>query len=429
MTAQLELAVFRRSNSALLRRSSIRLTDMNEFSAGWRIVLTAMLGVAFSGTNILLYSVGALAPALSNEFGWSHGAIQLSSLVSIVVTLVSLPIVSILSDKFGVRIVTLTSIILASMCLFLHSFLPNQILLLYLLVGLTAASCAGTLPITWTKMVTIWFRQRLGLALGLTLLGTGLGGALLKPITAGLILEFGWRGAYVGLALLPLIFVLPLVLMWFRTPAENGAPQLARQAEEATESFTRVLKDWRFWIIAIAYLPIGFAVPGLITNMELVLGSSGGSTRVVVIAATLFGVFVIVGRIVGGYLLDKFNPSLVGAALILSLSLGFMILSGQDLSAGMIILAIALAGFGTGVEFDVLSYLISKIFGSALYNKTFGAAMAVLYLGAAFGPVSFGRTYDASGNFDAVLIPTAIGVAFSALMIGSLFRSLPASPA
>lgn len=383
-----------------------------------------MLGVAFSGTNILLYSVGTLAPELSNTFGWSHGAIQLGSLISIIVTLVSLPIVSILSDKFGVRIVTLCSIILASISLFLHAFLSDQIIFLYLLVGITAACCAGTLPLTWTKMVTSWFHERLGLALGLTLLGTGLGGALLKPISAGLIAEFGWRGAYVGLALLPLIVVLPLVLIWFRTPEAGEAPTIEDQPTIAAGSFAQVLADWRFWAIAIAYLPIGFAVPGLITNMELVLGSSGGSASVVVIAATLFGVFVIIGRIVGGYLLDKFNPSLVGAILILSLSLAFVVLSGENLSASMIILAIALAGFGTGVEFDVLSYLINKIFGPALYNKTFGAAMAVLYLGAAFGPVTFGRTFDAYGNFDAVLIPTAIAVAIGSLLIGSLFRSL-----
>ncbi len=273
-------------------------------------------------------------------------------------------------------------------------------------------------------MVTNWFHERLGLALGLTLLGTGLGAALLKPITAGLIAEFGWRGAYIGLAILPLVLVLPLVLMWFRTPEAGEAPTMEDRSKIAAGSFAQVLADWRFWVIAIAYLPIGFAVPGLITNMELVLGSSGGSASVVVIAATLFGVFVIIGRIVGGYLLDKFNPSLVGATLILSLSLAFVVLSGQGLSTSMIILAIALAGFGTGVEFDVLSYLINKIFGPALYNKTFGAAMAVLYLGAAFGPLTFGRVYDAYGNFDAVLIPTAIAVAIGSLLIGSLFRSL-----
>lgn len=397
---------------------------MHEFSAGWKIVLTAMLGVAFSGTNILLYSVGAIAPELSETFGWSHGAIQLGSLVSILVTLISLPIVSILSDRLGVRVVTLWSVVLASACLFLHAFLPNQILIFYLIVAITAFACAGTLPLTWTKMVTTWFRERLGLALGLTLLGTGLGGALLKPLVAGLIAEFGWRGAYVGLACIPLVIVLPLVLMWFRSPEGAEVTEEAGQSAEGDGGFGAILTDWRFWVIAVAYLPIGFAVPGLITNMELILGSSGGDDSVVVIAAALFGVFVIIGRIVGGYLLDRFNPSLVGATLILSLSIAFVILAGQDLSPNMIILAIALAGFGTGVEFDVLSYLIDKIFGSALYNKAFGGAMAVLYLGAAFGPFLFGRTYDTNGNFDAILIPTAIGVAVASVLVGCLYRSL-----
>jgi len=401
----------------------------NEFTKGWKIVLTAMLGVAFSGTNILLYTVGAIAPELSNTFGWSHGAIQLSSLVSIVVTLISLPIISVLSDRLGVRTVTLWSIVLASVCLFLHAFLPNQILLFYLLVALTAFSCAGTLPITWTKMVTIWFKERLGLALGLTLLGTGLGGAVLKPITAGMISEFGWRGTYVGLALIPLILVLPFVIVWFHAPENADDLSDDHTGAEEQDGFAKILTDWRFWVIAIAYLPIGFAVPGLITNMELILGTSGGSERVVVIAAGLFGVFVIIGRIIGGYLLDKFNPSLVGATLIMSLSIAFLILSGQSLSANMIILAIALAGFGTGVEFDVLSYLISKIFGDVLYNKAFGAAIAVLYIGAAFGPFLFGRTYDANGTFDSILVPTAIGVAVSSIMIGCLYRSVPSTAA
>ena len=90
----------------------------------------------------------------------------------------------------------------------------------------------------------------------------------------------------------------------------------------------------------------------------------------------------------------------------------------------MIILAIVLAGFGTGVEFDVLSYLIDKIFGSKLYSKAFGAALATLYVGAAFGPFMFGRTHDANGTFDAILIPTGIGVAVASIMVGCLYRSL-----
>lgn len=401
---------------------------MNEFKSGWKIVLTAMLGVAFSGSNMLLYAVGAIAPELSNEFGWKHGSIQFGSLFSIAAIVLSLPIVGYLSDKFGVRLVTLTSVILTSFFIFLHSFLSDNIVFLYILSALTALAFVGSLPLTWTKMVTSWFDQRLGLALGLTLLGTGFGGAIVKPITAGLIAEFGWRGAYVGLAIIPILLVLPFVFMWFREPEERVVA--LNEHEEggisavAAISFKQALKDWRFWAIAIAYMPIGFAVAGLITNMEVILASNGADPGLVVLAGTSFGVFVVIGRIVGGYLLDKYNPGIVGGTLIISLSIAFLILSQQDLNSPMILLAIALAGFGTGVEFDVLSYLISRIFGREHYAKIFGSVIALLYVASAFGPMLFGATYDKYGDFGPIIIPTAVGVFVASILIGSLSSSL-----
>lgn len=401
---------------------------MKEFKLGWKIVLTAMLGIAFSGSNMLLYAVGALAPELSAEFGWSHGAIQLASLFSIITIVLSLPIAGYLSDKFGVRLITLLSILLTIICLVFHSFLTNNIVYYYILASITSLAFAGTLPLTWTKMVTSWFDKRLGLALGLTLLGTGLGGALIKPITAGLIAEFGWRGTYIGLAIIPLVIVFPLVFMWFKDPEEkhNTSDEFVEDEVSVTINipFKAALKDWRFWVIAIAYMPIGFAVSGLITNMEVILASGGASASLVVTAATSFGIFVVIGRIVGGVLLDKFNPGIVGGTLIMSLSVAFLILNQQDLSMSMALLAMALAGFGTGVEFDVLSYIISRVFGRVHYSKIFGSVIALMYVASAFGPMSFGATYDKYGNFNIVLISVAVGVFVSSLLIGSLTNSL-----
>ncbi|QFU76840.1 MFS transporter [Halioglobus maricola] len=404
---------------------------MNEFKLGWKIVLVAMLGVAFNGSNILLYTIGALAPQLSQEFGWSHGSIQLGSLFSIGTVVLALPLAGYLSDKYGVRRLTLFSIILTSLCIALHAFLSQNIVFYYMLAVLTALAFVGSLPLTWTKMVTSWFDRRLGLALGLTLLGTGLGGAILKPTTAGLIAELGWRGAYVVLGIIPLVVVFPLVIAWFKEPTSRIV-KAVRVDEDGTVVAPHVpvkkpFKDWRFWAIAIAYIPIGFAVAGLITNMEVILASGGADAALVVTAGTTFGVSVVIGRIIGGYMLDKYNPGIVGSTLIMSLSIAFILLSQPDLSVSITLLAIALAGFGTGVEFDVLSYLIHRIFGSEHYAKIFGSIMALLYIGSAFGPVLFGSTYDKYGSFGPVLIPVAVGVFIASVLIGTLSGSLRAS--
>ena len=150
-------------------------------------------------------------------------------------------------------------------------------------------------------------------------------------------------------------------------------------------------------------MPIGFAVAGLITNMEVILASGGATPSDIVTAGATFGLSVIVGRIIGGDLLDKFNPGIVGFVLIMSLSLGLLILSGENLSMPMVLLAIALA-------------------------KIFGAIMVILYIGSAFGPMLFGSSYDKYGNFDPVLVPAAIGIFVSSILIGSLSGSLKKQP-
>ncbi len=247
---------------------------MNEFTVGWKVVLASMLGMAFCAVNIQLYAIGTIAPELSDEFGWSQGAIQLTSLLSIMALIISLPLATYLTGKYGARKVPLVSFITSSLMVAGHSFLPSNIYIFYALAVTTAITFSGVIPVTWTKMVILWFDKRLGLALGLTLLGTGFGGAVIKFLTASLIAEFGWRGAFLGLGALPMIAVLPFLFLWFRAPAQSldqgvGEASLPKVDHQELPR-KKFISDWRFWILAGAYLPIGVAVPGLITNMELI---------------------------------------------------------------------------------------------------------------------------------------------------------------
>ena len=50
----------------------------------------------------------------------------------------------------------------------------------------------------------------------MALVGTGIGGAIAKVYAAGLIDMFGWRTAYIGVGLLPLVVAFPVVYLPFR---------------------------------------------------------------------------------------------------------------------------------------------------------------------------------------------------------------------
>ena len=164
-----------------------------------------MIGIAFGLSPLpITYTLGVFTPALVHEFGWSRGDIGFVSVVTLVGVILGSLGVGWIVDRGGVRRVTMISQLclglgLASLGLFVH-----QLAVFYGIFFVMGVLGAGSLPITFSKAVVGAFERNRGLALGFALAGTGVCG-LIAPIYATWFLEhFGWRGAYVALAALPL---------------------------------------------------------------------------------------------------------------------------------------------------------------------------------------------------------------------------------
>ena len=137
------------------------------------------------------------------------------------------------ADRFGVRPVALLSVALFGLS-FMALGLSNGSLPLYYLTWLLIAFFGvGTLPITWTRAVNNAFQTGKGLALGLSLIGTGLFGYIIKPLASWLIADFGWRWAFVAIGALPLLIALPLGLAGFRDPSQGVIDPRQRRAAAA----------------------------------------------------------------------------------------------------------------------------------------------------------------------------------------------------
>ena len=150
-----------------------------------------------------------IAP-LSADLGWSVRQILSGLAVLTFGALIMSPVIGLLTDRLGVRKVVLTSIVGFGLTMMAFSLNQGSMLYYQFLWLMLAVTGAGTLPITWTRAVNGWFHERRGLALGMSLLGTGLFGAFAKLYAAALIESFGWRMAYVGIGLLPLLISLPV---------------------------------------------------------------------------------------------------------------------------------------------------------------------------------------------------------------------------
>jgi len=294
--------------------------------------------------------------------------------------------------------------------------------------GASAVVGAGSLPITWTRAVNNRFETRKGLALGLSLLGTGLLGFLIKPLTAWLIVHVGWRAAYVIIGLLPILIAFQVAMWAFhdvggrQTHVERRALAAQRAARTPGLTFAQTLRDWRFWLLGTAFLPISFAVGGPIPNMENILRTSGFTAADVVSLTQLIGLSVVAGRTLGGWLIDRFWAP--GAALFLfaASAFGCWALSRGQLSFGGAATAISLLGFAAGVEYDLMAFLVARYLGMKSYGAIYGSLYGFFALGAGVGPVVFGRAYDRTHSYEDILKLSAALFVLGACLLLALGR-------
>jgi predicted MFS family arabinose efflux permease len=261
--------------------------------------------------------------------------------------------------------------------------------------------------------------KRRGLALGMSLIGTGLFGPLAKIYAATLIEQFGWRVAYVGVGLLPLLIAFPVAWFLLHEATDDDLSFENNKHETIVHggmTATQALADWRFWLIGFCFLPVSFAVGGPIPNLEAMFSSKGFlSTEAIALASFVGFPSVIVGRVLGGYLLDYFWAPAV-AAIILSLpALSLFLMVQPDLSLTAAFFAMFLLGLAAGVEYDLMAYLVSRYFGQLNYSSIYGLLYGFFAIGSGFGPWFFARSYSATGSYDNMLQISAVLFVIGAL--------------
>jgi MFS family permease len=133
------------------------------------------------------------------------------------------------------------------------------------------------------------------------------------------------------------------------------------------------------------------------------------------------GAASLAGRVVTGWLLDRFFAPRVAFCLLSVAALGTLLLSGaQSLTIGTT--AAVLIGFGMGAEADVTPYMLTRYFGLRSFATLYGFTWTAYAIAGAIGPVLMGRAFDATGSYEALLVQLAIGT----FLIAALMLLMPA---
>ncbi|SVD11048.1 uncharacterized protein METZ01_LOCUS363902, partial [marine metagenome] len=281
---------------------------INEFRAGIKPLIGAMIGAGCGLSSISFYTHSVFVSSISSDTGWSRGDVQLGVSIMILLAIITAPLIGTMVDRYGARVIGLISIPLYGFAMVCFFFVEDQLWSYYLIWVLMSIIAAGTLPVTWTRVVNGWFDRYRGIALGITLAGTGIAATLGPMYVTWLIDVYGWRLAYVLLAGTITIISFPSVYFLFkeRTKKEKNQNSNGKisSSNETGLIFSKAIKSYRFWAIGFALILAAAGISGLITNSVPMLIDKGLTRTDAAEYAGLIGLSVIIGRLVVGFLLD-----------------------------------------------------------------------------------------------------------------------------
>ncbi len=403
-----------------------------EWRAHWPVVLAACAGVAISTLNT--YSLGVFMQPLQAEFGWSRAAIASGQTIAGVSTVIMAPLVGGMIDRFGPRRIGIPGVTILCLLTALLSTAGPSVRSWQGLWMLLALINVAILPNVWTAAVTSRFFAGRGLALAVTLCGSGLGSMITPVLSVHLIDALGWRHAYLGMAGIWGAVVIPVLILFFRGARDQKnhvavpkSGQPSRQAGRAAlTSALEILLTARFLRLALATLLIASVIVPLAVTLVPILTSRGLARGEAASIASLMGIASICGRLMIGYLLDRVNARVLASIVVCIPIVACLLLISNTGSHFGAIAAVVATGLSLGAELDIVAYLTSRYISLAHFGLAFGALAGLITLGGGgLGPLALGSTFDHFSSY----VP-ALWVAIPMCMSASLlFLSLGAYPA
>ena len=366
------------------------------------------VGLALSLVPIFFAGTAVLMVPISTQTGWSRGDVSAFISAGLIGMSVGAAIVGRLINLWGPRRVILWGIVAFPLALLLFSFSTTIALAIALafLVGLFGAAVS---QFSYVTVLPLFFERRLGMSLGIAMLGMGLGIALVPLLLQFLEQRVDWRSIYRILALITFAAAAPTVGLFLREPlvktGSHSGALLSPEGPAPVPTGTTVreaLHSRVFWQLGMATVLATTVITGLGLHINALMADRGYTLAQAAAMFSIWGVGGALARVAGGAVLDYFPARWIGACFLTAAAVGASILASgvTGVAVGCAVLVLATAN---GLENDLLPYMTRRYFGLQSYGTLYGLLGFGFVIGPAAGSVLIGRAFDHFGNYDLVL--------------------------
>jgi len=376
---------------------------------GWLILASGTLG-AFMTVPGQTAGVSVFFDPVTADLGVSRSWASIAYAAGTLAGILPAPLIGRWIDRKGPRLTgTILAAALALACGFMA--LVDSAVMLLVGFGLLRGTAIGGLSLVSQHVINLWFVQRRGIAAAASSLGLAAGSMLLPPLFDLLVSIHGWRGAYLAIALLVGMTILPVIALVFRDrPEKYGlavdaglAP--AAGAARAEPSFTRpqALATGVFWLLCAAGFLMNAIGTGLLLNHFSIMATAGIQRGEALQLLSLLAGVQAAATLATGIMLDRWEPRrLVPLAMfMLAVACVLPVLAGGGSASWLYALCLG-GAYGAQQAINAAGY--AQYFGRDHLGAIRGASYVFGVGGAAFGPLPFAVSADVTGAYTTVLM-------------------------
>jgi MFS family permease len=380
---------------------------------------------------------GVYIKPMEAEMGWSRGELSGAAALSLLLLGAVGPFAGRLADRWGPRAIIVVSLGLLALGSIASAFVQS-LWHIYVTAGLLMAVGAGGSALsTGSALVTRWFEQHRGLAMGLAAGGMSAGQLIVIPLATILTVTYGWRASFFWLGSALLLLVVP-VGAWFlrNAPEAYGMRALGARSEDSATvqaapgrqpdrvSVTEAAQTAPFWLLMGTFFVCGYTSNGMVLTHFMPHALEHNFTAMEASAALgVMGAMNVVGTIGSGWLCDRFGRRgplatyyfIRGAALLFLLyvwnvpSLHFWA---------------ALFGLNYISTVPPTTTMTANIYGRYSVGELSGWIFFAHQVGSALGAAGAGWIYEWTGTYSPAFVSAAV-MAFVAAGLTMMIREQP----
>ena len=281
----------------------------------------------------------------------------------------------------------------------------------------------GSLTLVPTTLVALWFIRLRGRVTAIVSIGMVASAAVFPILLHNLIGSFGWRGAWIALAIMIWSLVtIPAILFVRRTPESVGllpdgdamrpsGEVAGRQRSDEDWSFREALRTRALWLLMFAATSQSLISTGLTFHHISIMESRGVDAGTAAVVLSSMALSALIGTVVAGFLSDRYPNRFIIAAGQVLLVMAMLLIINVTADWQAVVYG-GFLGLGGGLTYTTNNVIWPNYFGRKELGSIRGMAMTAMVAASALGPLPFGYLFDVTGSYtSAVLVFLALPAA------------------